>query len=261
MRNLYESIMHPELDVVRGVEAESILKSHHWWGVKSVEWIGKTLKVIFNGRGYMPDFLEVAEELGTKSFHICPWAIIDDIPELDGFDIRATTKLDIHCPKIKNCTLKAGHRVSIFMKHNGTLDFVRNDIQCTDLLLDNINRGTFVGNKFDEIDRLALSHVGPTIDKRVVSWNILSVHNGKWATWPVPKEKVDLKLDPLKTLGLDKHFKNVKDFKVARSTSSDDIYIWASRGYKRNRYDWGIRALVDLDNGWQLRVESDARSI
>jgi len=255
--------MRPELDVVQGVETESVLKSHHWWGIQKIEWVGKTLKVVFDGRGYMPELDKVAEELGTKSFLIYPWAIVQDVDKLDGFTIQAATRLDITCGDIENCKLIAGHalRVIVPKREGGVLKFVRNDVDSLYMGMSGINRGILAGNHLDKINRLVLTHIGPKIEKIVGGWNLLEIKNDKFSTWPRPKGTVDTSLDPLASLGLNKHFKNLDDFSIAKGTGGNDCYINVTKKFPARHGDWGIDRIVELNNGWQMTIRNDARCI
>lgn len=264
MKNLYESILRPDAigtAVQQTVEVEAVLKKHRWF-YKSYRWEGKTLKVIFDGRGYMDDFGAVAEELGCKSFDIYPWAIISGVKQLDGFEIKAATRLDITCNDIQNSSLTAGHCVTIFApKKNEKVKLVRNDIHSGHFRLDGIDGATMVGNDFDEVDFLTLRKIGPKIEKIVLGWNLVTNYKDRWTTYPRPAGKPDPAMDPLKSLGLDKHFKNLTDFTVALTTGGNDDYITFSTRYKQKRHDWGIDELIDLDNGFQAKVVKDARCV
>lgn len=255
MRSLYESILRPEIDVEQAVELMPILKKHHWY-VKDAYWKGKTLRVVFDGRGYMDEFDEVAEELQCKNFSVYPWAIIASKKPLEGFTIDAETRIDITAPKLKGCSLTTkSMAITINCPKNVQKVEVTNcDFHSHTLCFDNTNGMTLVGNDFNDVTRLSLKHVGPRIEKIVLGWNLVTNHKDRWTTYPRPSGEPDPNMDPFKDLGLNKHFKNLTDLNIALGTGGNDCYISFSTSYKRGRYDWGVMNQVDLTNGFQCNV-------
>lgn len=264
MKNLYESILRPNADVqvMQQVELDAILKKHHWY-VESAYWQGNALKITFDGRGYMDNIDKVAEDLKCKNFIVYPWAIVS-AAKLDGYSIKAGTRLDITCQDIQNCVLEAGHRVTISGKSDkDKLKLVRNDFVSKALRLNNMNGATMVGNDFDQIESLTITRMGPKIEKIVLDWNYVTNNKGAWLTYPRPSGSPDLDLDPIKSLGLDKHFRNLQNFTLSLGCGGSEDYIqFNASGQRRyKRFDWGVDGLWDLNNGWQAVVIKDARCV
>ena len=246
MRTLYESVLRPDVDVnaKQIVELDSILKKHHWYP-QSAEWQGNALKLVFDGRGYMDDIDKVAEELHCKNFIIYPWAIIT-ATRLDGYSLKAATRLDITCADIQNCVLEAGHRVTISGKSDkDKLKLVRNEFISNALRLNKLNGATMVGNDFGRIEDLTITRMGSKIENIVLDWNYITHHKDIWTTYPRPAGKPDPDLNPIKALGLDKHFRNLQKLTLSLSCSGDDSYLrFSAPGKTRyKRFDWGVSAL------------------
>lgn len=266
MKKLYESILRPDsIDdtVVGEVELQAVLKRYRWL-TKSARFNGDTLKVVFDGRGYMDDFEKVAEALHCKSFDVYPWAIIE-AKNLDGYRIKAATRLDITCANIQNCVLEAGHRVMISGNNsNDKIKLVRNEFISNALRLNRLNGATMVGNDFGQIGNLTITHMGPKIEKIALGWNYVTRYKNAWTTYPRPDGKPDLDLDPLKSLGLDKHFKNLKSLTLSLGCTGTEDYIQFNTPdspRKYGRYDWGVDGLYNLNSGWQTVIIKDARCV
>lgn len=254
MKSLYESILRPEIDVKHAVEIVSILRKHGWY-VKDAYWKGGTLCIVFDGRGYMDDFDEVAEELQCKNFNIYPWAIITSKKPLDGFTIEAATRLDITAPELKGCRLSSTQGTTITAsKGIQKVKVINCDLLSKSLCFNNTDGMTLTGNNFNDVEILTLKHVGPRIEKIVLGWNLVTNNKGRWTTYPRPSGEPDPNMDPFKDLGLNKHFKNLTDLNITLGTGGNDCYISFSTSYKRGRYDWGVMNQVDLTNGFQCNV-------
>ena len=263
MRNLYESILRPDDDIVQSVEVESILKKHGWW-YKNVKWEGKTLVVINSGeRVYLDELDEVAEELNCRSFRVYPWAVISAKKPLDGLTIQAETRIDITAPKVTGCKFITKQMGVTITKPKDTPKLVVTncDFNTRHVSFDRMDGVTLSGNNFNDVEFLTLKHVGPKIEKIVLGWNLVTNNKGKWSTYPYPKGQPDPNMDPFKDLGLDKHFKNLTDLNIALGTGGNDEYISFSTRYKRRAHDWGVRTQVNLNSGWQCNVINDARCI
>lgn len=266
MRTLYESVLRPDQtdrDISRQVELMPLLKKYHWF-VKSARWDGDTVKLVFDGRGYMDDFERVAEELQCCSFDVYPWAIISGVKKLDGFALKAATRLDIRCDDIQNCKLIAGHRVTIRPDKTKIIKMVRNSFETHALRLNNFDRTVLASNNFNQIEQLTIDHFGSKVNNIVLNWNVITQKDNKWVTYPRPTGQPDPSIDPLRTLGIDKHFKNLDNVKIALNTGGDDCYIdlnSPSANYRHKQFDWGVDKIVDYNNGWQLAVIRDARCI
>lgn len=264
MKNLYESILRPDdldNDTVQVAEIESIFKKYHW-RPKSYSWEGKTLKIVFDGRGYMDDFDKVAAELHCKNFNIYPWALITSSTPLDGFKITAETRLDITCSEVKNCDLTADIQVEIIApRANEKIKLIRNDIHSYSMRLQGIDGATMVGNDFSDVKRLTLAHVGPKIERIVLGWNFVTSTKGHWSTYPYPKGDPDPAMDPFKSLGLDKHFKNLEYLNIAAGTGGTDDYIFFTTNHGYKSTDWDIQKTMKLNNGYLAVVKNDARCI
>ena len=266
MKNLYESILRPSgIDdaVVSEVELQTVLKKYHWF-TESARFEGDTLKVVFDGRGYMDDFEKVAEALHCKSFDVYPWAIIE-AKNLDGYKIKAATRLDITCTNIQNCVLEAGHRIMISGNNdNDKIKLIRNDFISRALCLNRLNGATMAGNDFGQIEDLTITHMGPKIENIALGWNYVTRDKNKWTTYPRPAGKPDPDLDPIKSLGLDKHFKNLKGLTLSLGCSGTEDYIQFNAPGGRPKYsrnDWGVDALCNLNSGWQAVAIRDARCV
>lgn len=264
MRALYESILRPDVEThaMQAVELDAILKKYHWY-VKSASWQGNALKVVFDGRGYMDDFEEVSKELKCKNFIVYPWAIIN-ATKLDGYTISAATRLDITCSDIQNCVLGAGHRVMISGKNDkDKIKLVRNEIDSKALRLNNLNGATMTGNDFGQVEDLTITRMGPKIENIVLGWNYVTRNKNAWTTYPRPAGKPDPDLNPIKSLGLDKHFRNIQKFTLSLGCTGNEDYIrFSAPGqYRHGRFDWGVDGLVELNNGWQAVVIKDARCV
>ena len=261
MKPLYESIIRPDVEVEQAVELMPVLKKHHWY-VKDAYWVGKTLRVVFDGRGYMEEFDEVAEELHCKNFSVYPWAIITSKKPLDGFTITAETRLDITAPELKGCRLTSKQGTMITTpKGAQKVKIINCDFLSRRLCFNNTDGMTLTGNNFNDVEMLVLKHVGPKIEKIVLGWNLVTNNKGKWTTYPRPSGSPNPDMDPFKDLGLNKHFKNLTDLDIALGTGGEDDYISFSTRYKRGRYDWGVMGQVDLTNGFQCNIIKDARCV
>lgn len=262
MKTLYESILRPEIDVMQAVELKPILRKHGWF-VKEAHWEGNMLRLVFDGRGYMDDIDEVSAELNCKKFSVYPWAIITSKTPMDGYTIEAETRIDITAPKLTGCKLSTKQMAVMITKPKNVskLEVTNCDFNTHSVCFSNMDGVTLSGNNFHEVEFLTLKHVGPKIEKIVLGWNLVTNYKGKWTTYPRPTGKPDPNMDPIKDLGLYKHFKNLTDLKIALGTTADDDYISFSNRYKRGRYDWGTDAQLDLTNGWQCNVIKDARCV
>lgn len=262
MKTLYESILRPEMDVEQAVELMPILKKHHWC-VKAAYWKGTTLRVVFDGRGYMDEFDEVAEELNCKKFSVYPWAIITSKKPLNGFTIDAETRIDITAPELNGCKLSTKQMAVMISNPKGVqkVKVINCDFDTHAVCFNNMDGITLTDNNFNDVTTLTLKHVGPKIEKIVLGWNLITNHKGRWSTYPRPAGKPDPNMDPFKDLGLNKHFKNLTDFNVALGTSADDDYISFSTRYKRKSSDWGVVRQLELTNGWQCNIINDARCL
>lgn len=263
MRNLYESILRPDDDVTQSVEFEAVLKKYGWW-YKTAKWEGKTLCVSYpSERVYLDDLDKVAEELHCRSFKIYPWAIIKTSGPLDGLEIQAGTRIDITAPKVTGCKFTAQQGVTISpQKDTRKLEVTNCDFNTTRLCFDRMDGVALSGNNFNQITYLTLKHVGSKIERIVLGWNLITIDpKGRWSTYPYPKGQPDPNMDPFKSLGLNKHFKNLTDFAVAAGTGGDDEYISFSTRYKQGAHDWGVMKQVNLNSGWQCNVIKDARCI
>ena len=264
MRTLYESILRPDDDLTQAVEYESVLKKYGW-RYKTAKWEGKTLCISYPGeRVYLDNLDEVATELHCRSFKIYPWAIIKASGPLDGISVQAETRIDITAPKITGCKFKTNQMgVTITQPNNiRKLEVTNCDLDTTRLCFDRMDGVTLSGNNFNQITNLALKHVGSRIERIILGWNIVTINSkGKWSIYPHPKGQPDPNMDPFKSLGLDKHFKNLTDFNIAAGTGGDDEYISFSTRYKRGPHDWSVMKQVNLNSGWQCNVIKDARCI
>lgn len=267
MRSLYESIMRPndiEDEVIGDVELQSILKKYHWF-YESAHFEGKTLKIIFNGRGHMDDFEKVATELHCKSFSVWPRAVIRGANKLDGYELEAGTQLDIYCQDIQNCKLTAGHRLLISGDSNTPkLKMVRNQVNSTAMTIRRMNGVTMTGNDFNKVIHLTITNPGKTIEKIVLGWNIVSKTDEGWSTYPRPKGEFDPNIDPIKSLSLDKYFRNLDIFTISFGTTAFEDYLRFTAPnykYKHKKTDWGIDFCKTLTNGWQATAIKDARCI
>lgn len=262
MKPLFESILRPEQDIEHAVEIKSILRKYYWT-VKDAYWKGNTLRVVFDGRGYMDDFDKVAEELNCKSFSVYPWAIIKSDTPLEGFSIDAETRLDITAPEIRGCKLQANQQRVKITNPDGVkkVKVVNCDFITNHLCFNKMDGVTLSGNNFRDVKVLTLTHVGPKIEKIVLGWNLVTNAKGGWRTYPAPPGKPDPNMNPFKDLGLDKHFKNLTDLNIASELGADDMYITFSDNYKRGPHDWGVFAQVNLTSGWQCNVIKDARCV
>lgn len=267
MKSLYESILRPDDDILQEVELKPVLRKYGWH-VQDAYWKGKTLRLVFDGRGYMDDINEVAEELHCKNFSVYPWAIITSKKPLEGFTIDAETKLDITAPKIKGCDLTAKTMGITIIQPNDVrkVEVVNCDFHSFSLCLRNTDGMTLVGNNFDEVTTLDLNNVGPKIEKIVMSWNFITneLCNGVWSTYPYPKGEPKMDLDPMKALGLDKHFKNVNRIDIAggkRSGHPDHLEFVRAGNRMYDRYEdrytslgQGIKVKY-LESGWQMFIQ------
>ena len=266
MRNLFESILRPDDDILQGVEFESVLKKYHW-RYKRAEWQGKTLYVVFDGRGYMDDLDKVAEELNCRSFKIYPWAIINTSGPLDGIVVQAETRIDITAPKVTGCKFICKQPLTIRPSSKASKPtYSHNDFECEMIEMVGIDGVTFSGNNFNNIDTIHLTKVGPRIEKIVMSWNFITneLKGGIWSTYPRPKGEPKLDLNPLKALGLDKHFKNVKRLQISGGLNSGypDKLVFTLPSYEfyqeyTKRYSdisRGIDRVEMLSSGWQLMI-------
>ena len=267
MRTLYESILRPDDDIESAVELEPILKKYGWW-YKSAIWEGKTL-VISNPheRVYLNDFDKVMEELHCKSIRVWPWALISASGPIDGIEIEAGTRIDITAPKVTGCVLRCKQYVTIYQpKENIKPVYTHNDFQTRVLHMDGVDGITFAGNNFDNIEILKLERVGPKIEKIVMSWNFITneLQGGIWSTYPRPKGEPKLDLDPMKALGLNKHFKNINRFEISggkRSGFPEHLEFVCPGNPAFNRYKDGYSDLRQgikvkyLTSGWQLFIQ------
>lgn len=267
MKPLYESILRPgniEDDVIGDVELQSILKKYRWF-YESAHFEGKTLKITFDGRGYMDNFEKVATELRCKSFSVWPWAIVRDVDKLDGYELEAGTRLDIYCSDIQNCKLTAGHRLLISGDSDTSkLKIVRNQVNSAAMMIQRMNGATMTGNDFNKVTRLTITSPGKAIEKIVLGWNIVSKTNKGWSTYPQPEGKFDPDMDPIKSLGLDKHFRNLDTLTISSGMTAFEDYLQFTAPnykYKYKRSDWGVDFCKTLTNGWQATAIKDARCI
>jgi hypothetical protein len=260
MKSLYESILdNPSAELDKDIDLKLVLKKYHWY-YKKASWKGDTLYVVFDGRGYMDDFVAVMNELNCKKVEVYPWAIIDNAQELKDFTIKAATRVDIYADTLQNCTFIAGSRVTIDPRGK-RLTMAKCNIESGGLRLNDIDDVVLRNNNFDKIDSLTLSNVGSHIESCVLDWGIVKLKGSAWTTYGATG--VEPTFNPVdcieKQLGA--KFKRLSSLTIAKQTGGDNIFVRAYSVNTHKRFDWGISNLTDLTNGWQIWAESDARSI
>lgn len=262
MKSLYESLLDPDdLDVrvLQAAELDSILEKYVW-NVKSARFDGDVLRIIGKDRLVINKFDELAKELHCRKFFMFPQVqLMAD--ELDGLELEVETNLQIYCENIKNCVLTAGAALTIQGKPTNKVKMINNTVHAQLMKFLYLNGAVMAGNDFDDVTLLSLEEYGKKIDDRVMSMNLVSKRNGRYSYCPRPEKDVDPKLDPLKWMGLDRHFKNIKQitFALAKDRESDYLCFYRSHPYKQ--WDWGIQRVEDLDSGWQAVIKQDARGV
>lgn len=250
-----------EDDVRRGAELPGVLKKYRWDTI-SADWTGpKSIKLAFDGRGYMPYASKVISELQVDKIEVYPWAIVSTTQALKDCEIIAKTRCDVRTTApIENCRFEGPMGIMLQPKL-GTLELKNVKIGSQNLRLDNIERGKFVGCDFSEVTRLTLTHVGPKIQNIIESWNIALIRGNEIVGYPYPKERPHGDLDPLKTLGLDKYFKNLTYFAVCCETYGNSGALIFNKKDKVKSGDWDVACVYEFNSGWQVHRKQDARGI
>lgn len=267
MKTLFESMMRPDVETSQAVEFEAVLKKYRWL-YKSAKWEGKTLCISDPGnRVYLDDLDKVAEELNCKSFKIYPWAIIETSGTLDGLTIEAGTRIDIKAPKVTGCKLQCPQQVTIKTPDKSQKPiYTNNDFVTKFIDIEGVNGVTFSGNNFNDVIQLELTKVGPKIENIVMSWNFITnkLSGGVWSTYPKPNGAPKMDLDPMKALGLDRHFKNVTRLIIAggKHSGTQAHLEFVNKGssqynhYRDGYYEvgMGIMDVKYLTSGWQMII-------
>ncbi len=271
---VFEGVMNnAEQDVVDSVELTSILKKHGSQSfLKDAKWDdrGRALRLIYDGYGYMYEVQDLAADLKCNEIRVYPQAIIRETLSLKNMYLGAATQIrfDDAC-KIENCVLADGDwtynvgrgGITLRADKSGNLEVRNSTFKCKRLKMSGVTKAKLQGNDFNEVEYLALTNVGPTIQRIIERWNFCTIKNNSFTSYPYPKGQFSPDIDPIKELGLDRHFKNLDTLCIAISTNGDKKYIRYERESTYKRFDWGVDKLETLSNGWQLTLINDPRII
>lgn len=266
---ILEGIMNPEDDAIQAVEVDSLLKKHYCHtGLKSHKWIGSQLQLIYDGYGYLYEFNDLAKDLGCKRFKVYPQAIIRETPVLDNVHLEVATRIQISDCKITNCSFEDGcfpgtGRMGCYVgaDKSGNLTIKDSTFNVKHLVLRNVTKAQLSGNDFSQVESLALTGVGPLIQRIVEKWNICTIDKNSFTSYPRPKGEFNPNIDPIKLLGLDKHFKNLNRLAIALGTSGNNNYILYTKDTTYKKFDWGVDTYQEMSNGWKMLLMRDARCL
>lgn len=259
-----ESILSdPDLTVSRSVEINDILKKHYCaTSLKKADWDGNTLRLIYDGYGYLYELQDLMDELSCKSICVYPQIVIRETPVLDGLSIKCATRCQVSGSIVKNCLFEDGawtYRtsrmgISFTAPKNGFLEISDTTIKSAYLKFANVERAKLLRNNFDDVERLTLTYVGKMIQKIVEKWNLCTIKDGEIKTYPYPAGQFDPNMDPLKALGLDKHFKNLTQLQIATKTGGDKNYILFEKNTSRKATDFEVTTYKPMNNGWTAMI-------